>query len=126
MIYQLFQQMKAGKRPRIFTDGEQRRDFVYVKDVVEATILSLMAPDARIYNVGSGESASFNQMVAALNRSLGTQLEAEYFENPYPFYQNFTQADISLAQKELNYQPAFNLDRGISDYVDWLQKETSS
>lgn len=125
MIYQLFQQMKAGKRPRIFTDGKQRRDFVYVKDVVGATVAALAAPDARIYNIGSGASASFNQMVAGLNKALETQLETEYFENPYPFYQDFTQADISLAQKELNYQPAFDLDRGILDYVGWLQKETS-
>ena len=126
MIYQLYQQMKEGNRPRIFTDGEQRRDFVYVKDVVEATLSALMAPDARIYNVGAGASASFNQMVSGLNQALGTRLEAEYFENPYPFYQNFTQADISLAQKELDYQPTFDLDRGIQDYVEWLQKETSS
>ena len=126
MIYQLYQQMKEGKQPRIFTDGEQRRDFVYVKDVVEATLSALMAPDARIYNVGSGASASFNQMVSGLNQALGTQLEPEYFENPYPFYQHFTQADISLAQKELGYQAAFDLDRGIRDYVEWLQKETPS
>jgi len=122
MIFQLFQQMAAGKRPRIFTDGEQRRDFVYVKDVVAATLAALMAPDSRIYNIGSGASASFNQIVAVLNKALGTHLDPEYFENPYPFYQNFTEADISLARKELEYQPAFDLDRGIHDYVDWCKR----
>jgi ADP-L-glycero-D-manno-heptose 6-epimerase len=44
MIYQLYLQMKAGKRPRIFKNGEQKRDFVYVKDVVDATLASLGAP----------------------------------------------------------------------------------
>lgn len=126
MIYQLFQQMKAGKKPRIFKEGEQRRDFVYVKDVVQATLSALQAPDFRIYNVGAGASASFNQIIAGLNQALGTRLEPEYIDNPYPFYQHFTQADISLAQKELDYQPAFDLDRGIQDYVEWLQKDAIS
>jgi ADP-L-glycero-D-manno-heptose 6-epimerase len=75
-----------------------------------------------IYNVGSGVSASFNDIVKGLNKALGLVLDAEYFENPHAFYQNFTQADISRARKELSYEPVFDLDRGIDDYVRWLEK----
>ena len=120
MIYQLFLQMKAGKKPRIFEDGNQKRDFVYVKDVVDVTLAALVAPVSGIYNAGSGASASFNQVIEGLNKALGLSLDIEYFENPYTFYQNFTQADISKARKDLNYEPVFDLDRGINDYVRWL------
>src|SRR4029077_15842752 len=52
MIYHLSQQMRAGQRPRIFKHGEQRRDFVYVKDVVDGTINALDASASGIYNLG--------------------------------------------------------------------------
>ncbi len=54
MIYQLYRQMKAGKRPRVFRGGEHKRDFVYIKDVVALTQQALNAPASHIYNCGSG------------------------------------------------------------------------
>lgn len=123
MVYQLYLQMKSGKRPRIFKNGEQKRDFVYVKDVVNVTLAALGAPFPGIYNVGAGFSASFNQIVSGINKALGLRLEPEYFDNPYDFYQNFTQADISKARKDLLYEPVFDLDRGIEDYIKWLESE---
>ena len=57
MVYHLSQQMKAGKQPRIFKHGEQKRDFVYVKDVVEGSIRALDATTAGIYNLGTGQHA---------------------------------------------------------------------
>src|SRR4029079_16422598 len=56
MIYHLSQQMRGGQRPRIFKHGEQRRDFVYVKDVVDGTIRALNAKASGIYNLGSGQA----------------------------------------------------------------------
>ena len=56
MVYHLAQQMKAGQRPRIFKHGEQKRDFVYIKDVVEGSIRALDAKSSGIYNVGSGQA----------------------------------------------------------------------
>ena len=76
MIYHLSRQMKAGKRPRIFKHGEQQRDFVYVKDIVEGTIRAADAKQSGIYNLGSGTARSFNDLVDILNQSLGTKFEA--------------------------------------------------
>src|SRR5213078_1205345 len=64
MVYHLSRQMKAGQRPRIFKHGEQKRDFVYVKDVVEGSIRALDAQASGIYNLGSGRARSFNELVA--------------------------------------------------------------
>ena len=120
MIYHLSQQMRAGQRPRIFKHGEQRRDFVYVKDVVEGTIGALDANGSGIYNLGSGQARSFNELVFILNLVLGTNFEPDYFDNPHAHYQNFTQADLSYARSALGYAPQFPLEAGVADYMKWL------
>jgi ADP-L-glycero-D-manno-heptose 6-epimerase len=121
MIYQLYRQMKAGKRPRVFKAGEHKRDFVYVKDVVAMTIAAVGAPRSDIFNCGSGHPFSFNEVIAELNRCLGTSLEPEYFENPYSFYQPHTEADMAKARNELNFSPQYPPGRGIADYLGLLE-----
>ncbi|MEK7675788.1 MAG: ADP-glyceromanno-heptose 6-epimerase [Verrucomicrobiota bacterium] len=121
MIYQLYLQMKAGRRPCVFRAGEQKRDFVYVKDVVALTIRALSAPRSAVYNCGSGQAFSFNDVIAELNRNLGTQWPPEYFENPYGFYQPHTEADLTLAKNELKYEPGYTPVKGIADYVAFLE-----
>ena len=121
MIYQLYLQMKANKRPRIFKWGEQKRDFVYVKDAVEATILAKDAPRSTVYNIGSGEARSFNEVIALLNKALGTDFEPEYFDCPYDFYQEYTQADMTKIKEDLGFVPKYNLEKGIQEYVDILE-----
>src|SRR5258707_4341294 len=120
MVYHLAQQMKAGQRPRIFKHGEQKRDFVYVKDVVEGTIRALDAQTSGIYNLGTGQARSFNELVDVLNKCLGTNLQPEYFDNPHAHYQNFTQADLTSARNALRYEPRFSLEDGVRDYMQWL------
>jgi ADP-L-glycero-D-manno-heptose 6-epimerase len=121
MIYQLAQQIRAGRRPRVFKSGEQKRDFVYVKDAVEATLLAAKAPGG-VYHAGSGRARSFNEVIAALQAALGPRLETEYFDCPYAFYQPHTEADLTLSRKTLGYEPRFSLEDGIRDYLasGWL------
>ena len=120
MIYHLSQQMRAGQRPRIFKHGEQRRDFVYVKDVIDGTIRALDAKASGIYNLGSGQARSFNELIFILNRVFQTNLQPDYFDNPHKHYQNFTQADLTNAKSALDYNPQFPLEAGVADYMKWL------
>jgi ADP-L-glycero-D-manno-heptose 6-epimerase len=120
MVYHLAQQMKAGKRPRIFKHGEQKRDFVYVRDAVEGGIRALDAKTSGIYNLGTGQARSFNELIEVLNKCLGTNLHPDYFDNPHVHYQNFTQADLTSARKALRYEPRFSLEDGVRDYMQWL------
>jgi ADP-L-glycero-D-manno-heptose 6-epimerase len=120
MVLQLSRQMKAGQRPRIFKHGEQKRDFVYVKDVVEGSIRALEAKESGIYNLGSGRARSFNELVDVLNRSLGTDFKPDYIENPHAHYQNFTQADLTNVRSALGYEPRYSLETGVADYMKWL------
>lgn len=118
MTYQLYCQMKQGRRPRVFKRGEQQRDFIYVKDVARITVEALNSPKSVILNVGTGIPRSFNDIIAALNKSLGTSLKPDYFDNPYgDKYQNFTQADTDLLKKTLSTEAEFSLENGIRDYA---------
>ena len=120
MVYHLAQQMKAGQRPRIFKHGEQKRDFIYVKDAVEGSIRALDAQTNGIYNLGTGEARSFNELVDVLNKCLGTNFRPDYIDNPHAHYQNFTQADLTNARSALGYERRFPLEDGVRDYMQWL------
>jgi ADP-L-glycero-D-manno-heptose 6-epimerase len=124
MIYHLAKQMQAGKRPRIFKHGEQKRDFVYVKDAVEGTIRALDAKTSGIYNLGTGRARSFNELVEVLNKCLGRDFQPEYFDNPHAHYQHFTQADLTSAREALKYEPRFSLEDGVRDYMQWLYERS--
>ena len=116
MIHQLAKQMLGGHRPRIFDPGTQRRDFVYVDDVVSANLAALTAKSSGAVNVGAGRSWSFNDVVSELNRALGTDLPADYFANPYAFTQDWTETDLSAARAAIGYEPQFDLRRGVGAY----------
>ncbi|KAF0093891.1 MAG: ADP-L-glycero-D-manno-heptose 6-epimerase [Rhodospirillaceae bacterium] len=122
MVFQLYNQMKAGKRPRIFKYGEQMRDFVYVKDLVRINLNALDAEKSCVCNAATGKPGNFNEVIEALNKALKTDLAPDYFDNPYGFYQNKTQADLRQAKALLNYRPEWGLADGIADYVKILEK----
>jgi len=122
MVFQLYSQMKAGKRPRVFKFGEQMRDFVYVKDLVRANLNALDAKRSCVCNAATGKPCNFNEVIEALNKALKTDLAPEYFDNPYSFLQLKTQADLRQAKALLNYRPEWSLADGIADYVAILEK----
>jgi len=117
MVTKLADKMQAGNRPRIFKYGEQKRDFVYVKDVIQANLLALEAPKSGIVNIGTGRATTFNEVIQILNKVLSASFEPDYFDNPYSFYQNETEADLTLAKQLINYQPEFTTETGIQDYL---------
>ncbi len=120
MIYQIYTQLISGKKPRLFKWGEQRRDFVYIKDVLRANMLALEKDVFGIFNIATGESRSFNEIIEVLSKEVNKKTEVEYFDCPYEFYQKHTQADISKARELLGYEPEFSLEEGIKDYIKAL------
>lgn len=116
MVWQLYLQMKKGKRPRIFKYGEQKRDQVYIKDVIKANLLALKTDKSGIFNIGTGKAATFNEIIHNLNKILGTNFEPEYFDNPYKHYQKHTEADLTETKRVLNYRPEYNIKEGVNNY----------
>lgn len=120
MILQLGLQALHLKKVKLFKYGEQKRDFVYIEDVIQAN-LKAMKGQSGIYNVGSGKARTFNDIVACLKSHLG-DFEVEYIDNPFGFYQNHTEAEISSTKECLNFDPDFSLEDGISAYVPEIKE----
>ena len=120
MIYQLAEQIRSGRRPRIFHDGEQTRDHIYIRDVVDANLKALEAKQSGIANVATGKATSFNRLIEILNDVLETNFAPDYFDNPYAFYQNQTQADTTQAWKLLGFEARYSVERGIKEYLSAL------
>lgn len=117
MVWQLANQMLEGKRPRIFKFGEQKRDQVYVKDVIKANILAMKSKHSCIVNIGTGRAVTFNHIIETLNQVFSFDYEPEYIENPYKkHYQEHTEADLTNAKKFLNYKPKWKFEDAVKDY----------
>jgi ADP-L-glycero-D-manno-heptose 6-epimerase len=110
-------------------DGEQRRDFIYVQDIVDLIVYFLDAsPPNGLYNAGTGRSRSFNDLAGAIFSALNLPERIEYFDMPESIkdsYQYVTEADMSkLLATGCPYGP-LSLEKGIEQYVKWLHKEGS-
>ena len=150
VAYQLFYQYQATGQVRLFGasggygDGEQRRDFVSIEDVVSANLFCMDHPNFKgIFNLGTGVSRSFNDIGLAVvnscrtvsgSKSLSleecqTQEIISYFDMPASLtgkYQDFTQADVGRL-REAGYDGKFTaLEAGVRRYVDWLGQHMRS
>jgi dTDP-L-rhamnose 4-epimerase len=112
-----------GRKPRIFEDGEQRRDFVHVRDVARACRLALETPGAagQAFNVGSGRSISIREVARHLAAAMGrNDIEAEITEEFRVGDIRHCFADIGLARQVLGYEPRVDFDSGLKELVEWL------
>ena len=122
MIGQLIRKIKNKEKVTLFEFGEQERDWVYVQDVVNANLLALNAETIiDVFNIGSGVSTSFNQIIDLINKQLEENCRPNYI--PCPFkesYQNHTLCNIDKAKHTLGYNPEFDIQAGITQYCQEL------
>jgi UDP-glucose 4-epimerase len=111
VITQFIWGMKAGEPPVIFGDGSQTRDFIFVKDVVDALLLT-SKKGTGIFNVGTGKAYSFNHVVDIINSRIGTDLRPVYKENPIKNYVMHTLADTSKIES-MGFSPRYTLEEGL-------------
>jgi UDP-glucose 4-epimerase len=122
VIPKFITEMLAGQRPTIFGDGKQSRDFTYIDNIVHGNLLAADAPDAagRTINVACGESFDLLQLVAGINKALGTNIEP-IFEPARAGDVRDSLADISLARKILKYEPKIGFDEGLRRSVEYYR-----
>ena len=115
--------MLAGKRPVIFGDGEQSRDFTFVANVVQGNLLACHASGAagKMYNLACGRRVNLNQVVAQLNGILGTKLEPIYEESRVGDIKH-SLAEISRATADLKYTPSVHFEEGLRMTVEWYRE----
>ena len=133
MVNKGYQQIKSTGKMRLFNshkkeypDGGQKRDFVYVKDVIEMVYFFVKNSGKRgIYNIGTGNAQTWNDLAHALFAALGMKPNIEYFDMPDVLrgkYQYFTEADLAKLRKVGCKHELLNLNEAVKDYVGYLEK----
>jgi ADP-L-glycero-D-manno-heptose 6-epimerase len=129
-----FDEIKSGAKVQLFkshrdgiADGDQRRDFIYVDDVVRVMMWLLATPSVSgLFNVGTGKARSFKDLMLAAYAALGTAANLEYIDMPLSIrdsYQYFTQSEVDRLQRA-GYNGGFTaLEDSVRAYVrDFLDR----
>ena len=119
-------QMLNGEQPTILGDGAQSRDFTYIDNAVHANLLAAKAPAAqvagRVFNVATGTRADLNETFRLLKRIIGFAGEVKYGpERPGDVKHSL--ADLSLAEKHLDYRAQVDFEEGLRRTVEWYRRQ---
>lgn len=116
--------MASGRTPTVHGDGLQSRDFTYVANAVQALIRAAETPgvSGKVYNVGTGRSVTVMDLVAALNRLLGTKITPKSGPARAGDVRH-SRADISRAREELGYEPTVSFEDGLERTWHWYREQ---
>ena len=128
VVHKAFEQIKLNGKVKLFKsrnpkykDGEQLRDFIYVKDAVDMTLFFHENPNVNgLFNVGAGKARTWNDLVSAIFKAMGLKVNIEYIDLPDHLaekYQYFTQASLDKIKKAGYNRPISTLEEGVFDYV---------
>jgi UDP-glucose 4-epimerase len=123
VIPKFITEILAGRRPTIFGDGRQSRDFTYIDNVVHGNLLAADAAGAvgKTINVACGQQFDLLELVRAINRALGTSVEPEFAPARAGDVRE-SLADISLARELLEYEPVVEFDEGLRRTVEYYRQ----
>ncbi len=134
VVHKAYEQIRDKGKVRLFRslhpdykDGEQMRDFIYVKDAVNMTLFFLENKAGGLYNVGTGKARTWNDLVKAIFLALDKPLNIEYIDLPAEIadrYQYFTEAKMEKIKKAGYPARITSLEDGVTDYVkNYLMKD---
>jgi UDP-glucose 4-epimerase len=111
-----------GRRPTIYGDGEQSRDFTYVKNVVDANLQACKAPGVagQVFNVACGDRITVNSMLREINRITGKDIAPIHADARAGDIKH-SQADITLAKERLGYQAKVSFEEGLRHTIEWYR-----
>ena len=113
-----------GEPPVIYGDGQQTRDFTFVKDVVNANILAMNSDATGVYNIASGRRISIQGLATLITRLTGRDRDVEpVFDKPRKGDVRHSLADISRARADMGYKPEYSLERGLEETIRWFKLE---
>jgi len=118
--------LASGRRPQIYGDGSQVRDFVFVEDVVRANLLAATCKESggRCYNVGGGCPTTVVDLLDVIRSEMGVELEPLFLDRRKgDIHESW--ADLSLARRELGYRPRWTLRRGIASTLPYFVQATN-
>lgn len=112
----------AGKQPRIYGDGKQTRDFVYVGDVIQANLRALDYDGSGCFNIGTGRETDINALYEMLASLTGANMAA-IREAGKPGEQRRSVLDHQLAKEKLGWSPQMKIKAGLSETVTWFESQ---
>lgn len=124
VIPQIIMKILTGNQPIIFGDGEQTRDFIFVKDIVSATIMAADGPATGIFNVASGESTSINCLANLILHHFNSNL-IPIHEEPKAGEVRHSLANIQKV-RDIGFHPHYTLEKGLTDTIHWYSLEYSN
>lgn len=124
VVAKFIERVLNNKPPVIFGDGNQTRDFIYVKDVVKANILALKSKCIGPFNIGTGVQTSINRLCNIILKLMGREYLKPIYGKPRPYDIRFSQANISRAIRELGWKPEYSLERGLRETISYYVKHT--
>jgi len=117
--------IKNNERPVIYGDGSAIRDYIYIKDAIDATIAVLESKaHERVFNIGSGQETSLSQLIEIMSEVTGKKCIPEYKDNSGIYLAKFV-LDISRVTHETGWVPTTSLNRGISKTWEWINSLNS-
>ena len=123
VIYAFAQKIAEGKQPVIFGDGKQTRDFTFVSDAVDATILAAEkdVPSGEVFNIGAGSRVTINELVkkVASGMGLSKSVKPVYQEKSKGDFPD-TEANNEKARRELGWEPKVSFDEGLKLFLEWF------
>jgi UDP-glucose 4-epimerase len=111
-----------GERLTIYGDGEQTRDFIHVRDIVQANLRAAAGERSAAYNIGSGTRISINALVERIFEASGMTVPVEHGA-PRPGDVRHSLADVSAARRDFGFNPSVGIPEGLSEYVRWAKNE---
>jgi UDP-glucose 4-epimerase len=114
--------LSGGEPPLIYGDGDQTRDFVYVKDVVQANVKAMESKAVGTYNVGCGEETSVNNLAETMIALFSSPLKPRH-TSERPGEVKHSVADISRAKKDFGYSPECSLTQGLSETLQYYDRQ---
>jgi UDP-glucose 4-epimerase len=122
VVAKFFESAMAGQPLRIHGDGEQTRDFTYIDDVVEATLLAGVSPkaDGQVYNIGTGREVTVNQLARMIIEVTGANVEPAYVDRRDIDNIRRRVLNIEKIRRELRWAPSITIELGLRRTYDWL------
>jgi dTDP-L-rhamnose 4-epimerase len=119
-------QLLNGKAPFIYEDGKQSRDFIHVKDIVQALVLSMLREEANYeaINVGTGRQVTILQVAQALIQKLNVNVEPKIGGKFREGDIRHCYADIGKARRLLGYEPTVRFEDGVGELVEWVRLQS--
>jgi len=110
------------KPPTIYGDGEQSRDFTYIDNVVDANLLAARANQTKgeVINIACGQAVTVNEIIDMINKLLGKNVKSIYTD-PRPGDVKHSLADITAAQKLINFKPSVSFQEGLQKAINWYR-----